>query len=75
MDILQLLVVIASVAAFLYFFVLRLEKDMDKISDKLDKITDRLDNDFRHITAMQAQQSKRTDDLYNIIVDMLNKGK
>lgn len=88
MEILQLLLVIASVAGFLYFFVMRLEKDIGKLetnigklSDKLDRITDKLDSDFKHLTAIQSEQSKRIDtlnerldDSYKIIISMLEKG-
>ncbi len=60
--------IIGTLGTFMYWQYQKLDSDINNVANSLDGWT-------KHLTAMQASQSKRTDDLYNVIIDMLKKGK
>jgi uncharacterized protein involved in cysteine biosynthesis len=68
MDWTQVLTMITVICGFFWWFFSRLDRDINILSSNLDGWT-------KHLVAMQAEQSKRTDELYNVILRMLEEKK
>lgn len=67
--------IIGTLGTFMYWQYQKLDSDIKNVANSLDGWT-------KHLTAIQAEQSKRidkmherTDQVYNLILDMLKKGK
>lgn len=82
MDWLQVLTIIGAIGAFMWYFLTRLEKDIGRLENdigRLDSNNESLKSSFeswtKHIVAMQAEQGKRTDKLYQMFVDLLKEKK
>ena len=66
-----------AVIGFVYSFIRNLKNDLDTKIDRLEKslfgTNDKLDGFMKHSIAMQAEQSKRTDKLYEMFYNLLEK--
>jgi uncharacterized protein YoxC len=76
----EIFIIIGSAIAiigFNYGIMHNLKSDVDNRLDKLDTRIDKLDNKIdgwtKHLTAMQGEQSKRTDKLYEMFNALLTE--
>lgn len=68
MDWVQVITIILSLAGFTGWIFNKLDNDIRGVSD-------RLDGYVKHSTAMFSEQSKRTDRLYQMFIDLLKERK
>jgi len=68
MDWLQVFTIIGVISGITYWQIQKLDADIKTVSNSLDGWS-------KHLTAMQSSQSKRSDDLYNVIIEILKKGE
>lgn len=61
MDWTQAFIIIGVLGAFTFWLFTKLDKDITDTKNSLD-------SSIKHLTAMQAEQSKRTDKLYDIFM-------
>ena len=75
MDWTQVLTIIVTLGAIFGWFLSRLDKDIMSLKNDLSGMQIETSGWVKHIVAMQAEQSKRTDELYKVILRMLEKGE
>lgn len=68
MDWNQALAIIGTLGAFIFWIFTKLDNDIKSVDTKLD-------NWIRHSSAIQAEQSKRTDRLYQMFIDLLKENR
>jgi hypothetical protein len=59
---------IAFIAGFIFWIFNKLDADVNAVGD-------RLDGWMKHSIAIQAEQAKRTDKLYEMFIDLLKESK
>lgn len=64
----DVITIVGSLGAFMFWMFNKLDADI-KSSNEV------MQGNIRHLTAMQAEQSKRTDKLYQMFVDLLKERK
>ena len=60
--------IIGTLGGFMFWIFNKLDTDIKSVDSKLDSW-------IRHSSAMNAEQAKRTDRLYQMFVDLLKEGK
>jgi hypothetical protein len=68
MDWIQVITIIGVLGTFMFWMFNKLDKDLSDF-----KIS--MDGWIKHMTAMQGEQSKRTDKLYEMFIDLLKERK
>lgn len=68
MDWIQAITIIGTLSAFIFWLFNKLDSDIKGVSDRLDKW-------IMHSTARMDSQSKRTDQLYQMFIDLLKEQK
>lgn len=68
MDWIQAFTIIGVLGAFTFWLFNKLDTDIKGVKNEMDGWT-------KHIVAMQAEQGKRTDKLYQMFVDLLKEKK
>ncbi len=67
--------IIGTLGTFIYWMISRVDNDIKSLRNDMILMNNEFSGWTKHLTAMQASQSKRTDELYSVIIDMLEKGK
>jgi len=67
----DILTIVGSLGAFTFWMFNRLDSDIKSLDVTIKGTNDKMDGSLRHLTAMQAEQSKRTDKLYQMFIDLL----
>lgn len=69
----------ATTIGLIYGFLRNFKTDVDarfeKMDKKIEKIDSRLEGWMKHSIAIRAEQAKRTDQLYQMFIDLLKEKK
>lgn len=67
--------IIGTLGTFIYWMISRVDNDIKSLRNDMISMNNEFSAWTKHLTAMQAEQSKRTDGVYNFILDILKKGE
>lgn len=78
----DIITIVGSLGAFMFWMFNKLDADIKSLNTTINGTNDKMDGSLRHLTAMQAEQSKRTDSLnqrldklYQMFIDLLKEKK
>ena len=67
--------IIGTLGAFTFWSFNKLDTDIKGVGYHISDVNNRLDGWIKHSIAVQAEQSKRTDQLYQMFIDLLKERK
>lgn len=67
--------IVSIISGIVFWLINKLDNDIKSLRTSVEGINTSMNGWIQHMTAMQAEQSKRTDRLYQMFVDLLEKGK
>jgi len=67
--------IVSIISGIVFWLINKLDNDIKSLRTSVEGINTSMNGWVQHLTAMQAEQSKRTDRLYQMFVDLLEKGK
>jgi CHASE3 domain sensor protein len=67
--------IVSIISGIVFWLINKLDNDIKSLRTSVEGINTSMNGWIQHMTAMQSEQSKRTDRLYQMFVDLLEKGK
>jgi len=75
MDWSQTIVILVSLGSIFFWFVSRFDKDIYRLEKDINNLSGEVKNFANKIEADMRLQSARTDQLYQMFIDLLKEGK